>query len=336
MPDTIRVSSATPISVSIAAIADQMTLTAVTLDSTVTDGTAPYTYAWTVDGATTGIVDETAASTTYTPTAAGKHTAVCTITDAAGATRTAAVSWTVGDADGRVRTHAVDWTDTAVAGSKTNNGTETLDGIELHYGVDAGGSPTYVAGPTGLVATPAGSPAMSLRWTATDLGDVTMATRDDVVWYVALDASITSSGSDYTTLTLLDSTGNDRVVGQLTYSGGSHVIRAQRRLSGTFTTFERTLPSQARQIALRFTEGLLAEVRYSLSAFDGTFAAFSSMTAVYSTNTTNCFTAYNPAPASGDVAPKPALSGALMRITTQGSARTYARTEIRRRAYPGA
>lgn len=324
----------TALSVSVATPSAQLGLTAATLDSTVTGGVTPYTYAWTVDGATTGLSSSTAADPTYTPTAAGTPTAVVTVTDAAGQVAKAAVTWTVGDADGRVQTHAVDWTAAGVAGTKTIGSSETLDGISISYGTSGGGSPSYVAGATGLVVTPNGAGSLSLEWSATDLGAVTMNTKDDVVWYVALDASIGTGGSDYTTLPFLDSTGNDRVVAQIGYNAGSYFVRASRRLAGVTTQYEKAVASQVRQIALRFSDGLLAEVRYSLSAFSGTFPAFSSMTPVYTTNTSNCFTAYDPVAAT-DTAPKPAQSGSILRLTTQGSARTYARTEIRRRQAPG-
>ena len=90
------------LSVSIAAVADQLDLAAATLDSTVTGGVTPYTYAWTVDGATTGLSSSTAADPTYTPTGAGTPTAVVTVTDAAGQTAKASVTWRVGTTTGWV------------------------------------------------------------------------------------------------------------------------------------------------------------------------------------------------------------------------------------------
>ena len=90
------------LSVSIAAVSDQLDLAAATLNSTVTNAVGSVTYAWTVNGVTTGLSSSTAADPTYTPTGAGKYTAVVTATDAAGQTAKASVTWRVGTNTGWV------------------------------------------------------------------------------------------------------------------------------------------------------------------------------------------------------------------------------------------
>ena len=113
------------LSVSIAAVSDQLDLSAATLDSTVSNAVGSVTYAWTVDGATTGLSSSTAADPTFTPTGAGTPTAVVTVTDAAGQTAKAAVTWRVGTTTGWVcvwSTSGITDHDFLVTATKVHNG----------------------------------------------------------------------------------------------------------------------------------------------------------------------------------------------------------------------
>lgn len=296
------------LSVSIAAVSDQLGLTAATLDSTVSNAVGSVTYAWTVDDATTGLSSSTAADPTYTPTTAGKHTAVVTATDAAGQVAKATVTWTVGDADGRVQTHGVIWANETPGALNT---TYTADGIT--YTEQSG---TLVIGASGLEQA-----ASSANDTpANDAGPRALTDEDDVVFYLAVDASI-SGATHASTFNILNAAGTERGGAKLSHSGATHQVEVLQVRAGATTLVTKAVASQARVVALRWFRGILFEVRYSLTAFSGTWPAFSTMTEVFTTNGTNSFT---PIDASGatDHAPAPLLTaGTLLRHSNAGNTR---------------
>ena len=123
-----------PVSVSIAAISDQLGLAAIALDSTVTGGVTPYTYSWTVNGATTGLSDATAADPTLTPTLAmaGLVTVVCTVTDAAGVTQTATRTFQLGDDDRWVKVWSVDLSALEANNWTAGGTTRTIEGVTFN------------------------------------------------------------------------------------------------------------------------------------------------------------------------------------------------------------
>lgn len=130
------------LSVSIAAVSDQIDLSAATLDSTVSNAVGSVTYAWTVDGATTGLSSSTAADPTFTPTGAGTPTAVVTVTDAAGQTAKASVTWRVGDTEGFLY-WMVDFSDPTYDGHDfVSTGNLTVNGLTIvKSGAGAGSCP---------------------------------------------------------------------------------------------------------------------------------------------------------------------------------------------------
>lgn len=134
----------TALSASVAAISDQVTLDAVTLDGTVSGGVTPYTYSWKVNGATTGIDDNTAVDTTWTPTAAKLGLALLAVTDAAGQVAVATRAFRIGDAEGRVR-FRFDFEAEATNDYTTGGATRTIGGVTwdiLNQGNLAAGSGT--------------------------------------------------------------------------------------------------------------------------------------------------------------------------------------------------
>lgn len=259
------------LSVSIAAVSDQLTLAAITLDSTVTGGVGSKTYAWTVNGATTGLSNSTAADPTFTPTGGGKYVAVCTVTDAAGQTATASVSYTVGDADGKVQRHHADWT---AAGSAVDfsgaTTSKTIDGLQYDRHKPGTVNSFAATEGVGLSIDPNSADAgVKIAGNALSIGMET-----DAVYYAALAAGTLNNDGDQVSLVISCASG-DWATAYAVRSGGVQRI-------GTYTsTGQRDEPTagggQVRQMALR-VRGYQVEVYYSETALSGSFLALSEMT----------------------------------------------------------
>lgn len=130
MPDVIRHRAVdAAMTVAVTAIADTLNLATVNLVATPTGGQGAKTYSWTVDGATTGIADPTAASTTYTPTDAGYHTAECAVTDNAGVVARDSEVWLVGDTNGWVLAYEANLATEAADDWTIGAATRTLNGV---------------------------------------------------------------------------------------------------------------------------------------------------------------------------------------------------------------
>lgn len=258
------------LTLSIDAVADQLTLAAISLNSTASGGIGTLTYDWTVNGATTGLSDATAADPTFTPSVAGPHVAVCTVTDAAGQTRTASEPFTIGDADRRIQKTHADWTLAENATDFTVSTTATVGG-QVHT--------RFLPGTAFGFASTA-DVGLSMDPNSNDCGvsvpgnaqGVTLET--DVVYYAALAAGTLGDNSD--TFKIIVSSGAIYAVAiARKSSGGVQQIGTENATGAAYETTAGT--GQVRQLAFRI-RGYLCEVYYSEAAFSGAFPACSEMT----------------------------------------------------------
>jgi hypothetical protein len=287
--------------VTISTVADQLTLAAVfpTVSATINGAAATITaWAWKCNGATTLLANPTTATPTVTPTGAGQHTLSVSVTIGGVVyPQTAVEVFQVGDADGRYRTHQVLWADEAAG---VIPGTVAIDGVTLTSGSTVSASGVTINLTSGIDAP------------ADDIGPRALTDEDDVVFYAAVAATITTTGQ-VSYFNVLNAAGTYRGGVVLRHTGATHQVGVFQRRSGVDTEVLKNIASQARVVAVRFFRGILFEVRFSLTAFDGaTWPAFSTMTEILSTNGSNSFT---PQDASGaaDTAPAPAISGAKIR-----------------------
>lgn len=281
------------------------------------------TLAWTVYGPldtdeTAQII--TAGSTSATPTwaaftaAAGKIPGLwvvkCVVTkDASSTTYTRRVR--VGDTDGRYQTHGVIWANEPAGALNT---TITADGIV--YTEQAG---TVAVTASGLTI----DASSAVQHPSDDIGPRSLTYEDDVVFYVAVDASI-SGATHNRSINILNAAGTYRGGVRLSHTGASHQIELFQSRNTTLTYVAKALASQALIVAVRWFRGILFEPRYSLvslASLNYVWPAFSTMSEILSTNDSNSFT---PQDASGaaDTAPAPAISGSLLRHSAAGNTST--------------
>lgn len=235
------------LSVSIAAVSNQLDLSAATLDSTVTGGISPYTYAWTVDGATTGLSSSTAADPTFTPTAAGTPTAVVTVTDAAGQTAKASVTWRVGNAAGWVcvwSTSGITDHDFLVTPTKVHNGVTITQGL-------GGTPPTVHRFASGVLeidtVTGAGNGAGILFPPVSAVDDV--ADRD-VCITVGLNAAMINADLDGVYVAYIGASGA-YCLAEAARVAGAQAINVER--SGASATYNISGGAQARVVGIQLS-----------------------------------------------------------------------------------
>lgn len=252
-----------PLSVSIAAVSDQLTLDAITLDSTVTGGVGSKTYSWTVNGATTGLSDATAADPTFTPTGGGKHVAVCTVTDAGGQTARVVLTLTVGVQGADGEWWIVDWEldPSEMADHDFKVGPLTHDGVTLT--LDGTADTAEIT--SGVLTLKPTGPADIFLWSLGNEPSTVLGR--DVCWMVAFGADLTANNDG---VFILYGNSGTTVYGFAEARNVSGAQRVDMQRAGTTPVYDATAGGgQAQIVGLRLAGRYSMQCVYSETALSG-------------------------------------------------------------------
>lgn len=313
-----------PLAAVITPVANQITLNPIPLAATVTGGVGSKTYAWSVQGSTTGLSDPTSPTPAYVPYTNGQHVILLVVTDADGNTTTAYFTVTIGDAEGYVYWIA-DFSDPDLDGLDwRTDGTLTPDGWVLTIN----GVP--------LVASGSASATLAVGQLTITGGKLRIDRPDN------LDLGVGFTPSSYAALfgtkipldykfgfaVDADITADNDGVFMEVYSPGAVQFCEIRRTAGTQravaaeqgrATQTDTIASQGRQVYLRILGRNAFQVPYSLNAWTGIPPLNSAMAVVDPPTSGIC--GLNVAPGGAEkYTPTTAFH---LWITRQNNSRTY-------------